>query len=255
MDSIKGNFKYPNELKTFRQCHNEVEVLRGLMGQLPAQMKSLQDVRTCLSVGTGYGDFDIEFIKLCLPNLTKLIAVEMDHNCVKELKENLSFAFGNKIDVEIHEMTIEKFVESSDKTLYKEIDIVLAFHSLYFLISSDRIGFFKHCFNWLKPDIGSLVVVNCVQGNPFARLRKQLNLKLSSYMEEMEEEIKSVGLMPVYQAPYKCKIEIKNHKDALYNFLMLSNQVTKEEFLKAFDVVSTDGILEQQSKLCVFVRN
>ena len=254
--SIKGNFKYPIELKTFRSCHNEVEVIGGLMRQLSAQMKSLQAVQTCLSVGTGYGDFDIEFIKLCLPNLKKLISIERDHNCVEELKENLSYAFGYKIDVEIHEMSIEKFVESSDENLHKELDIVLAFHSLYFLTPNDRIGFFKLCFNFLlKPNTGSLVVVNCIQGNPLSKLRQKLNLKLCSNMEEIEEEIKSVGLMPVHEVSYKFKIDARNHQDALYNLLMLSNQVTKEEFLKALEVVSTDGILEQKSKLCVFEGN
>ena len=55
------------------------EFLNDIVTQLVLEVGPLEDADTCLSVGTGCGEYDIIFARHFLPNLKKFIAVEKLH--------------------------------------------------------------------------------------------------------------------------------------------------------------------------------
>ena len=244
---------YLDKLKRFRKLHNEMQILDDVMKQFDLEVGPLEDAETCLSVGTGYGEYDMMFAKQFLPNLKKFIAVEMDHNSVEELKRNLENSFGGKLQVEIHEMLIEDFHKNISAN--KEVDVVLACHSLYLLSVNERMKCFESCINsWLKPETGRFVVLNSIEDNDMARLCKRIRNKYMTSMDVIEAELDFFGWKPLHEIFYDTKIDVIDTHEAYESMFMYNYQVNEEVFTKHLKELAKDGALMQRCKLCVFAK-
>lgn len=251
---------YPDVLRRFRQRFNEKEVLATIMNQLREELDLLKSAHVCLSIGTGYGEFDIDFIKCCLPNLKKIIAVEKDHQCVEELRVNLKNAFGDELEVEIFEMTIEDFMrcEKTLETVKGKVDIVLAIHVLYFLSPDNRRNLLNMCFNnWMSSNNGMFFFVNGAKEISIVKFLEVLKPRVYGfqYCEQMKQEITSMGLHIIKEKPFKGEFDLKYDKDlyAMYKFNHLM-PVTEEMILKALAAVAPRGIGTYACEVCVVTK-
>ena len=145
---------YPEILETFRKRRNEAEFLYPLMERIKVEV-DLESVETCLSIGTGTGEYDVAFIKRCLPNLKQFIAVERNADCAATLRSNVGKSLPH-LDMVIHQESIEEW-----KGPDCQVDVILVFHVLYDIEREDRIELTEKCFqSWLKPLTGVMVVVH-----------------------------------------------------------------------------------------------
>ena len=243
----------PETLKNYRQLHREREILSDVVTQLVLEVGPLEDAETCLSVGTGCGEYDIIFAKHFLPNLKKFIAVEKDRSCVEELKRNLKSSFGNDLQVEIHEMLIEDFQKgfSENNVINKKVDVVLCFHALYSMTENDRMKFFESCINsWLKPETGRIVVLSRFEGDDMARLYKKFE-KPIIIKESLYGAMRSYGWKYKFGTCYELKIDASDPRKNYENMFMF-NHVTEEVFIKTIEEVACDGVLLQRCILSVF---
>ena len=217
----------PERLKNFRQLHREREILSDVVTQLVLEVGPLEDAEICLSVGTGYGEFDIIFARHFLPNLKKFIAVEKDRSCIEELKRNLENSFGNELQFEIHEMLIEDFQKgfTENNVINKKVDVVLCFHALNLMTENDRMKFFESCINsWLKPETGRIVVLSSFEDDDMARFCKKLKKPLI-IMESLYGAMRSYGWNYKFGTCYELKIDTSDPRKNCENMFMF-NDVT-----------------------------
>ena len=230
---------YPDVLRRFRQRSNHGDMLGEVENQLSNEIKSLQFVKTCLSIGTGYGEYDIEFIKRCLPNLKKLIVVEKDPNCLKELKVNMRNSFEDKIEIEIHEARIEDFMNENTNRDFK-IDLILGLYVLYFLTPESRKDLFKVCFDqWLEPNKGMLIFANPSKKSHFAALYNKVNNKMEAFqdVEIIKKEIGELDLNIIFEKNFSNIFDFREFDMDLYGMLKAISRDITEEMIR--------GILEE----------
>ena len=123
---------YPELLKQYRGRHNEAEMLYPLMDRIHTKV-DLASVETCLSLGTGPGEFDIEFIKRCLQNVKLFIAVEKNADCATQLRSNLQTSLPH-LDNVIHQESIQEW-----KGPDCQVDVILMFHMFYYFEKEERL--------------------------------------------------------------------------------------------------------------------
>ncbi|ESO10771.1 hypothetical protein HELRODRAFT_167269 [Helobdella robusta] len=268
---------YPETLKALRKCFSEREILLELMKNLSAGSSELKEVRTCLSIGTGYGGYDLDFIRICLPNLENLIVVEKDEDCLRELKINLDNQFKEKFDVIIMKCSMESFMEMFEKKDYdklidvleennseknfdeilklfeKKIDIVLTMHVLYFLDPAQRMKLYRMCFDqWMNSALGRFVTVN-VSGDDNAtnRLLRELQLKEFVNSETVKEELEGEEVSVLDELSFECPMQmtdINNLYEAM-KFCIESLQMT--DFVEKIKMIAPDGWACHKGSLCV----
>ncbi|XP_065644404.1 uncharacterized protein LOC136075375 isoform X2 [Hydra vulgaris] len=201
---------YPEILKDFRQRRNESDVLYSIMDKVKFDL-NLVHAESCLSIGSGLGEYDIQFIKRCMPNLKKLIAVENNEFCASELDLNIHTELP-RIDTVIHQRPIQHWEGPEN-----QLDVVLMFHMLYDLNKSDRISLIQRCFkNWLKPSTGVIVVIHMSDDET-----ENVNVMQMIYREmegwslllearELKEEMRSLNLVIHPEYKYRCIMNLKN---------------------------------------------
>jgi len=115
---------------------------------------NLSSVKSCLTIGPGDGEYEVVVIKQCAVNISKLIAVEPDHDSVERLRNLLTNSLP---DVESH--VIETKIENW-KALDDPVGLVLMMCVLYYISANDRKELFKKLYGqWLCTG-GQVVVVN-----------------------------------------------------------------------------------------------
>ena len=239
-------FKYPDILRRFRQRHDEFSILKPILKELATNEDFIKDAETALSVGTGFGQYDIEFFQY-FSKLKKLIIVEKDPDCVKELMPNLKSCFGDKVEFEIYEMPIEKFMkEEASSKLRNKLDVVASFHSLYFLNSDDRKEFFRLCFDsWLKPDKGKLLVLNAAKDFFISKYYEELADKIRPFQDSMvlRQELNEMSVIFEKNISYTFKMDLKEYDQDLRFLTKYSHkeQIEDEEMEKVVRKVSPDG--------------
>ena len=245
---------YPEVLRRFRQRSNHGDILGEVENQLSSEIKSLHFVKTCLTIGTGYGGTEIKFIKRCLPNLKKLIVVEKDPNCLKELKVNMRNSFEDKIEIEIHEARIEDFMNENTNRDFK-IDLILALYVLYFLTPESRKDLFKVCFDqWLEPNKGMLIFANPSKKNDFVTVYNMVNMETESFqdVERIKNEVRALDLNIIAQKKYTVTFKLKHLDVDLCGMLKAINRDITEEMIKdTLEDVCSDGRAKDVCELCV----
>ncbi|ESN99760.1 hypothetical protein HELRODRAFT_176522 [Helobdella robusta] len=269
---------YPDMLKLYRRRHNELEVLQKLMDRLSNEYPVLDRATTCLSVGTGYGEYDIEFIRRCLPNLKTLIAVEVNHDCVLELKANLHSNFGDKLNSEIHEMSIGEYMQLYDdhndertnepsstknnlnlKNLpNKEIDVVLALHVIYFLNKQSRAQFYKKCFGqWLRSEDGLLILANVTDNHSMVKLANSFKPYSSLTSTTIKDELIENNVSIVREFNYRCPVDmsvdtVDLHR--LFKYSFKDSNLSEERIGEAVKIIAPDGRAFHDCDLCVCIK-
>ena len=200
---------YAEILQKFRLRRNEDEVLFPLMSQLKNQL-GLQSAKTCLSVGTGTGHYDLEFVKRSLPNLKTFIAVERNEDCAAILKANIETTFPH-LQTLIYPESVEGWKGPESK-----VDVILLMHFFYDMVKEERLKLVEKCFSsWLEPSTGLIVIVNMSDEDPKVNSMQMMYRELEGWnllpeADEIKEEIRTLGLDIPASYKYQCSFDLRN---------------------------------------------
>ena len=81
---------------------------------------NLTSVKSCVTFGPGDGEYDVQLIKQCAANTSKIIAVEPDHQSAERLEKSLP-----GVDNHVIEATIQSW-----KGLDDPVDLAVMMHVL-----------------------------------------------------------------------------------------------------------------------------
>jgi len=97
---------YCRLLAEYRKRDNFAEVFRAAVDYAAGQV-DLSYVGSCLAVGTGSGQREIEFARRLLPNLKSFIAVEPDPESVNALRTSFEDGQLPGVDTSVVQTSIE----------------------------------------------------------------------------------------------------------------------------------------------------
>jgi len=175
---------------SLRRHQNYDEVFGATVNKLINELR-FDSVKSCLTFGPGHGLHEVYFIKQCVPNISKLIAVEPDHESTERLRARLEKSLPG-VDVQLIETSIQSW-----KGLDDQVDIVLMMNVLYYLSQSERKELFKKLHEqWLTTG-GHVVIVSASRtkcpGNA-CELYVRLGTPLLSW-EDIEPDTLEAGLI------------------------------------------------------------
>jgi len=144
---------YVKMYSAFRSRGNYYEVFQETINRLRREL-NLGSVKSCLMIGPGEGIHEVPFIKQCAANISKLIAIEPDHQSVEGLRVRLDKDLPG-VDCQVIETDIQSW-----KGLDNPVDLVLMMSVLFYIPPSDRHELFKKLQEqWLTTD-GFVIVVS-----------------------------------------------------------------------------------------------
>jgi hypothetical protein len=130
---MSSKFAYKDILAAFRDRTNEHEEFLTALDKNKSEIQQyLAGAESCVIVGAGTGDREIEFIIHVMPKLRSLIAIEPDADMAAELRQRTKTRLQH-VETTIHQEKVENW-----KGVDKKVDVVLLFHILYYFSESDR---------------------------------------------------------------------------------------------------------------------
>jgi hypothetical protein len=130
---MSSKFAYKDTLAAYRNRTNEHEEFLTALDKNKSEIQQyLAGAESCVMVGAGMGDRDIEFIIHVMPKLRSLIAIEPDADMAAELRQQ------TKTRLQHVKTTIYQEKFQNWKGVDKKVDVVVLFHVLYYLSESDR---------------------------------------------------------------------------------------------------------------------
>ena len=116
--------------------------------------KSVSGAKSCLSIGAGPGDCEVEFLRVLVPGLPCYHGVEPVPKHIASLHENIGQLVVNKEGFESHFSMV-----SGDNYTGpgQEVDVILLFHMLFYI--HDPEDLLRKCHLWLAPGWSLLAMV------------------------------------------------------------------------------------------------
>jgi len=104
--------------------HNYNEVFSALLGKL-SDILNLDSIKSCVIVGPGDGQREVQLLQQCAPNVSKIIAVEPDHESAQRLRARLEMSLPG-VDSQVIETSVQSW-----KGLDQPVDLVVIMRVLY----------------------------------------------------------------------------------------------------------------------------
>jgi len=205
---------YVNLYRRLRSRDNYDEVFSAMLTDFSRELLDLASVKSCLTFGPGEGQHEVPFIKKFAANVTKLIAVEPDHQSAELLRARLGKDLPG-VDCQVIETDMQNW-----KGLEEPVDLVLMMHVIYYLRPSERKGFLKKLREqWLTSD-GRAVVVNCSRtkcpGNAY-EIYECLGKPLTAW-EDIEADLLETGFSKEYAHEMQCMRDHSNPDETFLRF-------------------------------------
>ena len=239
MGDIK-EMTYPDMLSRFRERRNESEFLLPLMSQAGQCFDAFKTVQSCLSIGPGPGEYDLEFMKRCLPSLRRLVAVEKDQFCAEELKINIAKIYNGTLTSHVIVGDVEDFVPEGGQ----RFDSVLMFHMLYDLPTEGRKKLLKTALDqWIDQENGVIVIINMSDDlddkkqpiNVMQKLHRHFSDRMDLLLEAdfIREDLKPLGSDVVWSQKYKCDLDFRVYdSDIAQLFNLYTDKFIDNETMK-----------------------
>jgi len=217
--------------KSLDERVNECEMLINYLPQFKNIFPQLSSVKSCAMIGCGYGHLDVEFVRECLPNVAELAAVEPDADQMAVLKIRLAQLFPT--------VSVDFFQETSQswKGVGKPFEVVLLFHSLYYLSLSELAALFSKLFDDVLASGGHIFVLHntCTSENP-ACLVKFHRLLCDQYESfdgaQLCEMMTSAGFHDCYQLHVKCQLDMEDSNEFVAWFAAMKGCTLSSEVIR-----------------------
>jgi len=203
---------YWDNFDVYRSCDNYREMFSSTINRISGEVgRSLDSVKSVLSLGPGDGRHEIEFLEKCAVNVSNLTAIENDDKSVEQLKTNLR----NRLP------RVEAVVINGDFQSWKgpdePVNLVLLFHVLYYSSSSERKQLLKKMHDYWLTVGGFVVVVSAsktsVPGNEGAILER-FGLSVIPW-EDIEADMLDIGFVKQHAYEIQFTRDYSNPNEAL----------------------------------------
>jgi len=220
--------------------------LREMLGQSLAQIKVtfplLSTAKSCAMIGCGYSHLDLEFVCRCLPDITKLTAVEPDADQMADLKTRVAQLLPT-VATNFHQETAQSW-----KGADEPFDVVLLFHCLYYIPLSERPVLYKQLFDNVVANGGLvfIIITPCNLENPpsLDKLARLLNIPSNNWMEDIDgvqicDMMTSVGFHDCCQLPMKGQMDVEELDDDFLELFAFWSRgsLSREEVRRAAEQV------------------
>jgi len=196
--------------------HNYKEMFAAMLSNIQSTGVKLGTVRSCLAIGPGGGEYEIEFLKHCAPNISKFLAIEPDHESVDQLRASLRTNLPG-VESQVFETKLQSWEGLSDP-----VDLIFVFQSLYYFTVDEQKELFATMHdNWLTS--GGYVAIMSAS-RPKAPGREEIWELLEASTppwEDIEADMQKAGFTKVYAYEMQGKMDFTNPDESLLRFIQL----------------------------------
>jgi len=242
---------YLKMFEAFRNYGNYDEVFADALSKIGKDVR-LGSVRSCLSIGPGKGQWEIEFLKHCGANISKFLAVERDHASAEYLRKSLTTGLPG-VESQVFETDIRNWEGLSDP-----VDLILIFHSLYLVEASDRQELFKKVHDrWSSS--GGYVAIAHASRTKSRHSAEKIFERLGSptvTWEDVEADMQKAGFTKHHVHEMLMTKEFANPDESLLRFLRMHVKapVTLDDVRDAAKELYGEGKADEFNILAIFKR-
>ena len=152
----------------FEYTYNDlIDAYRGSQDETAAYISALESVKSkwdlsavqsCVAVGAGKAEREIEFIERFIPNLRKFVAIDPDEQFTTELESILKNRLPG-VELVVYHENIEDWSVPDNM----QVDAILFFDMLYYFTESVRREMFRNFSGRLLAKSGFVVIMNEVE--------------------------------------------------------------------------------------------
>jgi len=184
----------------------------------------MENVKSCVSIGTGHGGMELPCLEHSMPNLTQFTAVEPDPESAATLKKNLAERLPN-VRSDVCQETVQSWRDPDEP-----VDAVLLFHVLYHLNPEERMALFKRLYDTVFKSGGFLIILihsyfTSDKPSAYCRVLQLLKPSEKNYEiitdREVVDAVVSVGFELCYERMYNCHLNVKDPDDAFLSLFLL----------------------------------
>ena len=217
---------YMKVYSEFRSNDNYNEIFLTTISKLSSEL-NLHSVKSCLIVGPGDGEHELQFLEQCAANTRKLIAVEPDHKSAERLRTRLTESLPG-LDSQVIDTNIESW-----KGPNYQLDLALLMLVLYYVRANERKELFKKMHDQWLASGGRFVVVSSSRtkcpGN-ISEIYDRLGTPLLAW-EDIEAELLEVGFIKQYAHEMQCVRDFSDIDEYFLRFAqcLIDQPVTLDE--------------------------
>ena len=247
---------YRRLLDEYRKRDNYDSVFRSNLNDLAGKL-DFRWIRSCVAVGPGSGEHEIEFVRRLLPNLREFIAFEPDDASGKALKANFQKAQLPSVEITI----MEKPVEDWDG-VENPVDAILCFNVIFHVEFGARQQLLQKLrAQYLNPD-GVIIVIE--NGSPdtsgYLRLMHGLGYVQDNWYADIEKEVLACGFSLDFVHDVVSTRDLSNPSDGVLGYIQLlfDNAISKERIRDKIAKIYSDpspGVKHIVRKMSVFKNN
>jgi len=231
----------------YRTRGNTREVFAATLIKMRKDNINLGSVDSCLALGTGDGQKEVEFIKEFAANIGKLVAVEPDHQSVEHLKVHLGKSLPG-VDSQVCETDVQSW-EGPDDTVH----LILMFQFIYFLSLSERKELFKKIRDhWLAAE--GIVVIISQDAGTLLRICEQLGGRPVLTWEEVEADMLEAGFIKQHAYGMQTVHDLSDPDQSLLRFFekVVERPLTLDDICAAIKEVCPEGKSDGVYQLAIF---
>jgi len=187
----------------FDRYVDDAKVLAQCLPQVSKAIPQLSSAKSCVMIGAGYGHQHLPFIRGCMPNVTRVAAVEAEEVCVEELKSRVAKQLPN--------VSIDYYAETADgwKGTGERFEVALLFETMQYVSQSDRAAIMKKLHDDILANGGLVFLILCPYSaqnpsGPFAKTISRLGIPMESVdAAEIRDQMVAAGFCSCYELPYE----------------------------------------------------
>ena len=231
--------------EAFREIHSRInysEVFQASLDKLRSEL-NLDSVKSCLMIGPGDGQHELQFIKKFAANTTNLVAVEPDHESAEQLRAHLSRSLP-AVDSQVIETNIQSW-----KGLDDPVDLVLMMLVLHYVHPSERKEFFKKLHEqWLARG-GRVVAVYPIRakcpGSAF-QIFERLGASIPSW-EDIEADLLQSGFIKQHAHEMQCVWDMSNVNEYVLRYFqyLVKQPITLDDIRRTIQELFPDERSDQ----------
>ncbi|ESN93592.1 hypothetical protein HELRODRAFT_180680 [Helobdella robusta] len=243
---IKPNVEdnLPEVLNRFRQMRNERKILQTIFDKISEDVnfQGLKLARRVLCVGPGNGEYDLEFIKRCVPKIDTLVAVEYNGNCLKELEKRCVECFNGTVKYRFYNSLFEDWVEDwTGNSSDEKFDVIIGLHVFYEMMPETRLKAFGGIFKKLLKESTGYFLFNSMSVdhlpgmcNIACEFEKHVQftedvVNVVALAQDMKSEVEQAGGMVVHSKDFITDVDCRDrHSDILALYRYCYSNVTEE---------------------------
>ena len=251
-----GSDSYYRLLDAYRRRDNYDSVFRSTLDDLAGKV-DFSWIGSCVALGPGSGEHEIEFVRRLLPNLRQFIAVEPDHESVKALATNIQNAQLPGVETTIAEMLVQNW-----NGVEKPVDAVLAFNVIYHVDSAARQQLLQKLSTQYLNSDGIIILIE--NASPFTaayiRLMHRLGYPQDNWYADIAKEVLACGFRLDFMHDIISTRDLSDPSEDVLKYveLLFDSAVNIEQIRAYIDEIYSDpapGVKNITRKFCVFKNN